>query len=124
MMSMPYDPFIFATPNYYHGDQLPFQPGRTWEVHLLDTAPTEKFNHAELWGLGVDASNEIEGRYFKTENNLPWAIMIPDEWQWPAERVDVVTSYPKFKAFAESGGEQDKNWYKTEHANQNRIYQP
>jgi LruC domain-containing protein len=124
MMSMPYDPFIFATPNYYHGDQLPFQPGRTWEVHLLDTAPTEKFNHAELWGLGVDASNEIEGRYFKTEKNLPWAIMIPDEWHWPAERVDVVTSYPKFKAFAESGGVQDKNWYKTEHANQKLIFQP
>lgn len=124
LVAMPYDPFIFATPNFYHGEQLPFQPGRTWEVHLVDIPPTEKFNASELWGLGVDASSDVDGRYFKTDQNLPWAILIPDEWNWPKERVDVVTSYPRFKTFAESAGSLDKNWYKAEFANQQRVYQP
>ncbi len=52
LSAMPYDPFIFATPHFYHGEELPFQPGRTWEVHLADQAPTEKFNRAQLMGIG------------------------------------------------------------------------
>ncbi|MDW2020240.1 LruC domain-containing protein, partial [Vibrio sp. 704] len=46
LQAMPYDPFIFATPNTYHGDGITFQPGRKWEVHLPDQAPTEQFDDA------------------------------------------------------------------------------
>lgn len=124
LSAMPYDPFIFATPHFYHGEELPFQPGRTWEVHLADQAPTEKFNRAQLWGLGIDASDESTDTYFKTANNLPWAILIPGSWKWPQERVDLVTSYPQFEAFAESAGQRSKEWYRATNANQLTTYNP
>ena len=95
---MPYDPFIFATPGYYHGENLPLHPGRSWEVHLPDQAPTEAFDTDNLFeaGLGVDDSNPSTGKYFKTAENHPWALIITstDEWEWPLEYVDIVTSLP------------------------------
>lgn len=124
LMAMPYDPFIFATPHYYHGEEIPFQPGRTWEVHLPNQAPTEKFNREEMWNLGVDASNEAANNYFKTASNLPWALLIPIEWQWPIERKELVAAYPKFAEFAESGGENNQDWYLSENAIPNTTYQP
>ncbi len=123
IMAMPYDPFIFATPHYYHGEELPFQPGRTWEVHLPDQAPTEKFNGAQMWQLGDDASDPSTGTYFKTENNLPWALLIPQEWQWPQERVDLLHAYPMFAEFAESAGLQGQDWYMSDNAILNSVYQ-
>lgn len=122
LIAMPYDPFIFATPNYYHGEDVPFQPGRTWEVHLPDQAPTEKFNRDEMWGLGVDASDESTNTYFKTETHLPWAILIPGDWNWPEERVNILTSYPDFATFAESAGTEGQDWYKAANGNLSSTY--
>ncbi|CAM2994972.1 LruC domain-containing protein [Vibrio rarus] len=123
LIAMPYDPFIFATPGYYHGEGLPFQPGRQWEVHLPDYAPTEKFNGDAMFNLGVDASEPDQGTYFKTHTHLPWALLMTEEWQWPIERVDLVHAYPEFAAYAESGGEQNTTWHKANRSVTSRIYQ-
>ncbi|MFC1233500.1 LruC domain-containing protein [Vibrio sp. F74] len=122
--SMPYDPFIFSTPGYYHGEGLPLHPGRKWEVHLPDQSPTEKFDGDSMWGLGIDASDANNEIYFKTADNLPWALLITDEWQWPLERVDLVNAYPAFATFAESGGTLEKDWFISNKAVTNKIYQP
>lgn len=122
-IAAPYDPFIFATPGYYHGEGLPYQPGRQWEVHLADTAPTEKFNQEALLQLGVDTSDPAQGRYFKTSNNLPWALLIVEEWKWPIEREDLVQTYPEFAEYAESGGERKKTWHKFNRGKASKIYQ-
>ncbi|WP_034415085.1 LruC domain-containing protein [Candidatus Photodesmus blepharus] len=124
LMSMPYNPFIFSTPGHYHGDGIIFQPGRKLEVHVADQAPTEKFDYLNLFGIGVDSSNPSEGRYFKTAENLPWALIINNEWKWPQERVDLVTAYPNFAAYAESGGQKKQNWYLESNAVANQLYQP
>lgn len=123
MLGMPYDPFIFATPGYYHGEGLPLHPGRQWEVHLPDYAPTEKFNQDALWNLGVDASSPDEGIYFKTAENLPWALLITEEWHWPTERTDLVQAYPLFAEFAESAGGQATNWHELSNAVNGNIYE-
>jgi len=122
LMDMPYDPFIFATPHFYHGEEIPFQPGRSWEVHLPNQAPTEKFNRAEMWKLGVDDSDESIGKYFNTANNLPWALLVPDEWQWPLERIELIKAYPKFADFAESAGVNSPDWFAEQHAAENTYY--
>ncbi|MEZ9510404.1 LruC domain-containing protein [Vibrio breoganii] len=122
LMAMPYDPFIFATPGYYHGEGLPFQPGRQWEVHLADYAPTEKFNGDAMFNLGVDASNPEQGTYFKTDNNLPWALLMTEEWRWPLERTDLVHAYPEFAEYAESGGQQKTTWHKRNRSDRSKIY--
>ena len=123
---MPYDPFIFATPGYYHGDNLPMHPGRSWEVHLSDQAPTEAFDTVNLFdsGIGVDDSDPATGKYFKTAENHPWALIITstEEWEWPQEYVDIVTAYPEFKQWAESGGDNNQTWYTSSADNQ--CYEP
>ncbi len=109
---MPYDPFIFATPNTYHGEGITFQPGRKWEVHLPGQAPTEQFD-TSLYGRGVDASLNGSNNYFKTATYLPWALLIVEDWQWPLEQVDIVDAYPAFKTWAESGGTSSETWHQS-----------
>ncbi len=122
LAAMPYDPFIFATPGYYHGEGLPNHPGRSWEVHLPDQAPTEKFDQQALWHLGVDASDPQNGVYFKTATNLPWALLMTEEWQWPIERVELLDAYPQFAEFAETGGKEKPFWHRRSNARQSKIY--
>ncbi|WP_087022331.1 LruC domain-containing protein [Thaumasiovibrio subtropicus] len=107
---MPYDPFIFATENRYHGSIFSELPGRSMEVHLPNKAPTEKFN-TSYFQQGDDSSDASAGRYFLTANNLPWAIMVYDEWQWPQERVDLLQAYPDFEQYCESGNKENLDWY-------------
>ncbi|MCL1037454.1 LruC domain-containing protein [Shewanella submarina] len=119
---MPYDPFIFATPDKYHGEGMPEHPGRSWEVHLADQAPTEKFDKVNIMGLGVDDSNDATGKYFKTSNNLPWALMLPEPWEWPKERVDLLKAYPDFEGYATEGDGTNALWYKSDNAVSAQTY--
>ncbi|MCK6263625.1 LruC domain-containing protein [Vibrio sp. ZSDE26] len=123
LMGMPYDPFIFATPNYYHGEGVTFQPGRKWEVHVADQAPTEQFDDS-LFGRGVDSSDETVNRYYKTDANLPWALLISSEWKWPQEKVELLSAYPDFADYAESAGQQSQDWHSEENANNTKFYLP
>ncbi|MCE2573582.1 LruC domain-containing protein [Motilimonas eburnea] len=121
MPAVPYDPFIFATPGRYHGDGFDTHPGRGLEIHLPDQAPTEKFNR-DYYQMYDDTSDPQTDRYFKTNNNLPWALMIFDSWQWPKERADLLDAYPQFRDFTESGGQQSLDWFKPSHAEQDHLY--
>ncbi len=121
MPTAPYDPFIFATPGRYHGDGFNVHPGRGLEIHLPDQAPTEKFN-TDFFNMFDDASEPQNARYFKTNNNLPWALMIFEAWQWPKERADLLQAYPQFKTFTESGGQQGLDWFKPTQANPAHLY--
>ncbi|WP_372061815.1 LruC domain-containing protein [Vibrio sp. 10N.261.51.F12] len=123
LMAMPYDPFIYATEGYYHGAGY-FQPGRAWEVHLPNYEPTEQFDADLFAGIGVDVSDSSNGVYFKTSNNLPWALMINDEWEWPTERTDLVEAYPQFATYAESSGDQAQTWFETQYATPGKCYIP
>lgn len=123
LMDMPYDPFIFATPEYYHGEGY-FQPGRKWEVHLPNYEPTEQFDAEMFAGLGRDVSNVSSGIYFKTAENLPWALLINDEWEWPLEKTDLVVAYPLFASYAESSGEVAQTWFELQFANADKCYIP
>ena len=113
-ISAPYDPFIFATVGLYHGD-LFNHPGRGLEIHLVDKAPTDKFNK-DYFGLADDTSDAASGRYYRNENNLPWALEITDEWKWPSERVPLLLAYPAFQTYVQSGGETNSNWFELNQA--------
>ena len=117
----PYDPFIFATEGYYHGDIFSEQPGRGLEIHLVDHAPTEKFN-SSYYGLSDDSSDPVSGRFFRNANNLPWALEIVDTWQWPSERKSVLQAYPKFQEFVESQGEEYSNWFDSSLADVENLF--
>ncbi|WP_394202569.1 LruC domain-containing protein [Marinagarivorans algicola] len=121
MPAAPFDPFIFATPNYYHGSAFSQAPGRSYEIHLADHPPTEAFD-VNFWGLQEDTSSAEEGRYYRTKNNLPWAMEMSSDWQWPKERIDLLQAYPSFAEFVTSSGQKKNNWYAINEGNTQHIF--
>lgn len=116
--SQPYDPFIFATPGYYHGDGIGFQPGATWETHLKQFSGTGRMDSI-LFNLLDDASNSTN--FFITQNNFPWVINLSYPWQHPLEAVDISHAYLQFPGWVNSSGETNGNWYLNENAVQSRT---
>lgn len=107
----PYNAFIFANQQ------------TDVEIHLADMRDSELHNDA-LFGTANDDSNPGMGRYYKTvpATNLPWALDIPKlDFEWPLEKVDILTAYPDFAMWASSGGVLNTDWYEYPAAGQTYI---
>lgn len=94
------------------------------EIHLPDYPPTSKVDEA-LQGTANDDSNPEQDRYYKTKNNLPWAINIYKEFDYPVENVEIIEAHLKFAPWAESNGDQFPDWYEDQpgYRNDENIYQ-
>lgn len=108
----PFNPFIFVD-----GDR-----GR--EVHLPDYEPTQKAENS-WFGTIHDTSNGTESRYYKSSNNLPWAINVPVGFKYPKEYTAINKAHKKFIQWAESGGITSKDWYldKSNYRNTSNLYE-
>lgn len=108
----PFNPFIFIDKD------------RTHEVHLPDTNPTALAD-LSLLGTADDASNSSAGNYYKTASGLPWAISMPNSFDYPKEKVDILDAYYNFDDWAESDGVNNTDWYLpiTGNVNLANIYQ-
>lgn len=80
------------------------------EIHLPDRVPTSLADQT-LFGSSNDNSIPASGRYYKTVNNLPWAINLVQKFDYTWENVQVISGYLKFGAWAESGGSSYPDWY-------------
>lgn len=98
---------------------------RTVEVHLPDYPPTTLANQA-LFGTLQDDSNPLTGKYYKTVENLPWAILLYEGFDYPVEKQEIIAAYLKFAAWATSGGTLFQDWYLDlpGYRNQSLIYRP
>ncbi|MEF3694069.1 MAG: DUF4842 domain-containing protein, partial [Candidatus Cloacimonadota bacterium] len=96
----PYNPFIFVG------------GVRSHEVHLPGYAPTTKMN-LNLFGTGDDSSVPNQGRWYKTDNNLPFAVNVPASFDYPTEHSQLTRAYLKFKDWAQSNGNIYADWYKS-----------
>ncbi|MBI9037834.1 MAG: LruC domain-containing protein [Bacteroidales bacterium] len=83
------------------------------ELHLPDYEPSDLINisYYQTW---EDDTQPGIGKYFKTVNNLPWAINLPESFAYPYEYADITTAFTHFQAWAESGGVSYTNWYQDE----------
>lgn len=106
----PYNPFIFVDRTRSH------------EIHLPGFQPTTRMN-MELFNTGNDASTE--GNWYKSTDNLPWAVNIPESWDYPIEKAQITQAYTKFKHWAQSSGASYPDWYKaiSDFRNYDFIYQ-
>lgn len=95
------------------------------EVHLRDDPPTSLAD-TKLLGTGNDASDAAKGIYYVTSKNLPWAINIPQTFQYPIEKQDILGAYLHFADWAESNGTFYTDWYtdKPGYRNSSLIYKP
>lgn len=97
LASPPFNPFMVINQN------------RGKEIHLVDNAPTDLVN-VLYFGTEDDASNPPTS-YYKTSTNLPWALILPTEWEHVVETQEIGTAYLNFNAWAISGGILNTDWY-------------
>lgn len=94
----PFNPFIIINQN------------RGREVHLLDKAPTSLAD-MYLFGTADDNSTPANNHFYKTLNQLPWAIHIPESFDYPKEKSAINQAHLKFTPWAESSGATFQDWY-------------
>lgn len=100
--SLPYDFFI----------RINGEEGR--EVHLAGKHPTGKVNRT-YFGSADDNSQPSDGKLYVNDRNLPWAVMVPDIWEYPSEKVDILKAYPDFAEYAQNNP--SFAWYSNLHSN-------
>lgn len=96
---------------------------RNDEVHLPDYLPTVLANTWQF-GYADDDSDPSNNRYYKTELNLPWAINIPESFDYPTEKTVITSAYLHFADWAESDGILYPNWFQdlSGYRNDSNIY--
>ncbi len=96
---------------------------RGHEIHLPYYPPTSLVDMA-LFGNADDDSDFALGRFYKTANNLPWAINIAGSFDYTIESSQITNGHLRFSDWAESGGENYKDWYldKPGYRNRTQIY--
>lgn len=94
----PFNPFIISDKR------------RGYEIHLPDKPPTALAD-ASLFNTGQDRSNMALGRYYKSENNLPWSINIPADFPIITEKTSIIDAYLHFAEWAQSGGTIYPDWF-------------
>jgi len=107
----PYNPFIYQNRIRSH------------EIHLPNYPPTSLADQT-LFGTADDTSAPVQKRYYKTADNLPWAISIPAQWEYPVERKQISWAYYALKNWAQSSGVSYPDWYvsKPGYRNSELIY--
>lgn len=80
------------------------------EIHFANYAPTDKFDFTQF-GKFDDTSNASAGRYFRSADNLPWALQINTRWRYPREYIDVLWAYPAYEQWVESSGQEAMDWF-------------
>jgi len=80
------------------------------EVHVAGKHPTGKVNRTYF---GTAADNSKNGQYYVNKRNLPWAVMIPEIWEYPAEKIEIISAYPDFIDFAQKNS--NMPWYSDFH---------
>ncbi len=103
-----------ATADFEIDEYLRINQEEGREVHKPGRKYTSLFDES-LVGQGADDTQAGAGKYFLTENNLPWVIEIPIAWEHPKEKVEISKAYPYFKDFAE--GRSNSPWYTDEEGN-------
>ena len=87
------------------------QKTKRTEVHIAGYAPTDLAN-TTLFGQANDDSSLASKRYYLSNENLTWGIVIPDTFAWPLETKNIKDVYTEFANWVTSGGKENKDWYK------------
>ncbi|WP_287438818.1 LruC domain-containing protein [Reinekea sp.] len=122
LAAFPFDPFIFSAPNQERGYLFGEAPGRRYEIHLQNQAPTEAFQE-NFFGRGDDDSDATLGRFYVNEHGMPWALDLPYEWRYPLENMDIRYAYPKFQTHVQSNGALDLDWFVVEQSNSANTFE-
>ncbi len=96
------------------------------EVHLPDYEPTTLAIPTYL-GTIDDNSDPLLSRYYKTKNNLPWALNLYNNFSYPNEKTEITNAYLHFIDWVISNGNSYTDWYYNTaegYRNNSNIYVP
>jgi LruC domain-containing protein len=107
----PYNPFIIIDKE------------RGKEVHLPGYTPTDLVDQS-YFGTMDDDSDPATGKYYKSTTNLPWAMNVPDQFDYPKEKTCIIDSHLVFGTWVQSSGFSYMDWYddKSGYRNTANIY--
>ena len=97
-----FNPFIYV-------DEM--GKGRGHEVHLPGKTPSSLVS---INTLGTDADATNGNVFYKTANGLPFAISIPEKFEYPLEKEQIIHAHLKFVQWVQSGGVLFEDWYKNQ----------
>lgn len=97
------------------------------QVHSLDIVFENPVARTEIAPMpydpyimaNSDKNNQVHLPFVTTKfvgkkldtDNFPWAVLVPEEWLWPYENVEIFNAYPNFKKWYESEGKEYQDWY-------------
>lgn len=96
---------------------------RGQEVHLPNYLPTQLVDPSLFGTENDDTQPGI--KYYKSVNNLPWALDIVGKFDYPIEKSDISNAYLHFQDWVLSGGVNYKDWWSntsTGYRDNNLIY--
>ena len=82
------------------------------EIHVIGYQPT-KLANSDLFGGNNDNSSVSGKKYYISKDNLAWGIMVPTDFKWALEYVNIKTVYSLFTDWVTSGGVKNQEWWKT-----------
>ncbi|NVO21595.1 MAG: LruC domain-containing protein [Bacteroidetes bacterium] len=94
---------------------------RSKEIHLADQPPTSLAD-ISYFGTVNDNSIPSANRYYKSKNNLPWALNIPGNFDYPLEKQDILTAHLKMSSWVQSGGSEYADWYMNQPGYRNQAF--
>ncbi|WP_148372745.1 LruC domain-containing protein [Bacteroides bouchesdurhonensis] len=80
------------------------------EIHVAGYQPTQLADVSSFGG-NDDASSLSSKKYYLSKENLAWGIIVPTNFKWPLEYVNIKTAYNQFNDWVTSGGAGNKNWW-------------
>jgi LruC domain-containing protein len=87
----PYDPYLYVRDTGY-------------DIHLVGKDPLP--NTHNPWYSYINVSMN-----FRDDEGFPWALLVPADWQHPAECQFIEVLYPFFEDWREDYGASNSNWY-------------
>lgn len=93
---------------------------RGHEIHFAGYPATDLAD-SFLFGQAADDSDPNIGRYYLSDQNLPWGLQLNTDWDYPREYIDVLWAYPAYEDWVESGGALAQDWY-IEAGRQTHVY--
>ncbi len=98
----------FGTPPYNPFMVIGGERGK--EVHLPASAPTDLVDKS-LFGTADDNTDLGAKKYYMSDKYLPWAINLPVQFAYPAEKQDITKAFLMFNNWANSRGYNFMDWY-------------
>lgn len=95
------------------------------ELHLPNRKPTS-LAATEFFGQSQDDSDPSTGKFYKTVENLPWALNISSSYDHTIESFQITSGHLKFAEWAESSGAVFADWFLDldGYRDETKIYQP